>query len=111
MDGTGQLSGGYSNAGPLNAGMSAPVGGRRRGRTLKHKHSKGMKKVSARTIRSTLRKLHMKPKGRVVLRGGDVDTPTRAGADGADGAAAGGRRGRPHRKGRNGLFSSLMGHH
>lgn len=46
---------------------AAPEGGRRRSR----RHSKGTRKVSARTIRSTLRKLHMRPKGRVVLKGGD----------------------------------------
>ena len=40
----------------------APVGGRR-GR-------KSAKKVSAKTIRRTLRKLGMRPKGRVVLKGG-----------------------------------------
>ena len=38
----------------------APVGGRR------HK----MKKVSAKTIKKTLKRLGMKPKGRVVIRGG-----------------------------------------
>jgi hypothetical protein len=38
----------------------AAVGGRRH-----------MKKVSAKTIRRTLKKLGMKPKGRVVLKGGD----------------------------------------
>ena len=43
----------------------APVGGRRRSR-----HHKSAKKVSARTIRKTLRRLGMRPKGRVVLRGG-----------------------------------------
>jgi hypothetical protein len=40
----------------------APVGGRR--------HHKSAKKVSAKTIRRTLRKLGMRPKGRVVLKGG-----------------------------------------
>jgi hypothetical protein len=40
----------------------APVGGRR--------HHKSAKKVSARTIRKTLRRLGMRPKGRVVLKGG-----------------------------------------
>ena len=40
----------------------APVGGRR--------HRKSAKKVSAKTIRRTLRKLGMRPKGRVVLKGG-----------------------------------------
>ncbi len=43
----------------------APVGGRR-GR-------KSAKKVSAKTIRRTLRKLGMRPKGRVVLKGGAED--------------------------------------
>jgi hypothetical protein len=40
----------------------APVGGRR--------HRKSAKKVSAKTIRKTLRRLGMRPKGRVVLKGG-----------------------------------------
>jgi len=44
----------------------APVGGRRR----RSHHHKSAKKVSAKTIRRTLRKLGMRPKGRVVLRGG-----------------------------------------
>ncbi len=65
----------------------AAVGGRRH-----------MKKVSAKTIRRTLKKLGMKPKGRVVLKGGneetapadDTTTPRPAGS-----APAGGRR---HRK-------------
>jgi len=55
---------GYANPTVLNGtpGNSAPVhGGRRR----------SLKKVSAKKIRSTLRKLGMKPKGRVVLRGGE----------------------------------------
>jgi hypothetical protein len=40
---------------------AAPVGGRRR----------KMKKVSAKTIRRTLKKMGLKPKGRVVLKGGE----------------------------------------
>ena len=44
----------------------APVGGRRR----RSHHRKSAKKVSAKTIRKTLRKLGMRPKGRVVLKGG-----------------------------------------
>ena len=44
---------------------AAPVGGRR------HRHHKSAKKVSARVIRSTLRRLHLRPKGRVVLKGGE----------------------------------------
>lgn len=46
------------------AGNSAPVGGRR----------KSARKVSAKTIRKTLKKLGLKPKGRVVLKGGDATT-------------------------------------
>jgi hypothetical protein len=60
---------GYSNPTVLNgsAGNSAPVVGGRR-----HK----LKKVSAKTIRRTLKKMGMKPKGRVVLRGGEgLETP------------------------------------
>lgn len=58
---------GYANPTVLNgtAGNSAPVGGRR--------HSKSHRKVSAKTIRKTLHKLGMKPKGRVVLKGGELD--------------------------------------
>ena len=62
----------------------AAVGGRR------HR----MKKVSAKTIKRTLKRLGMKPKGRVVLRGGELE--------GAPGAAPladmGGRRRRHHTK-------------
>jgi hypothetical protein len=48
---------------------AAPVGGRRR----------SLKKVSAKTIRRTLRKAGMKPKGRVVLNGGEgLETPESA---------------------------------
>ena len=55
---------------PVNgtAGNSAPTGGRK------------LKKVSAKTIKRTLRKLGMKPKGRVVLKGGELQ-------DAADAAA------------------------
>ena len=55
---------GYSNPTTLNgtAGNSAPVGGRR----MK------LRKVSAKTIRRTLKALRMKPKGRVVLKGGEA---------------------------------------
>ena len=70
---------GYSNAGPLSP---APVGGRR------HK----MKKVSAKTIRRTLRKLGMKPKGRVVLKGGEADTAATPAMPAAPSAPAGGAR-------------------
>ena len=41
----------------------APVGGRR--------HHKSAKRVSAKTIRRTLKRLGMRPKGRLVLKGGD----------------------------------------
>jgi hypothetical protein len=57
---------------------AAPVGGRR------HK----LKKVSAKTIRRTLRKAGMKPKGRVVLNGGDGLEP----ADASAAPAMGGKR-------------------
>ena len=64
---------------PVNgsAGNSAPVGGRR------HK----MKKVSAKTIRRTLKKMGLKPKGRVVLKGGEGMEPEKEAAP-----AMGGRR-------------------
>jgi len=41
----------------------ASVGGRR--------HHKSAKRVSAKTIRRTLKRLGMRPKGRLVLKGGD----------------------------------------
>lgn len=75
-----------------SAGNSAPVGGRRH----------HMKKVSAKTIKKTLKRLGMKPKGRVVIRGGvddDVPPPT---------PTEGGRRRRhtkkTHRRSRKSLF-------
>ena len=79
---------GYSNPTVLNgsAGNSAPVGGRR------HK----LRKVSAKTIRRTLKALRMKPKGRVVLKGGEAPAPEAA-APAA--AAMGGRRRRSRRRG------------
>lgn len=94
---------GYSNAGPLSP---APVGGRRH-----------MKKVSAKTIRRTLRKLGMKPKGRVVLKGGQADaaaTPATPAAPTAPSAPAGGarrktRRSASHRGGRKHRSRSLFG--
>lgn len=78
-----------------SAGNSAPVGGRRHPK-------KHLKKVSAKTIKRTLRRLGLKPKGRVVIKGGKVDPET--GVD--DGTGEGGRRRRHtkrHRKTR-GLF-------
>lgn len=57
---------------------SAPVGGRRR----------KMKKVSAKTIRRTLKKMGLKPKGRVVLKGGEGMEPEKE----ADAPAMGGGR-------------------
>lgn len=79
---------GYANAGPLNgtAANAAPVGGRRH---------RSAKKVSAKTIRRTLRKLGMKPKGRVVLKGGEGEPAAPAPAAPA---AEGGRRRRSHRR-------------
>jgi hypothetical protein len=62
----------------------AVVGGRR------HR----MKKVSAKTIKRTLKRLGMKPKGRVVLRGGELDPAAGAPAPEAEG----GRRRRRHTK-------------
>lgn len=73
-----------STAAPITGGFAlapAPVGGRRH----------HMKKVSAKTIKRTLRKLGMKPKGRVVLRGGDADMGVPA-AEETPVAAAGRRR-------------------
>jgi len=74
-----------------SAGNSAPVGGRR------PRHHRSAKKVSARTIRATLRKLKMRPKSRVVLKGGEE-------AAAAEPPTTGGRRGRrsTRRRGRRG---------
>ena len=79
---------GYSNAGPLNgtAANAAPVGGRRH---------RSARKVSAKTIRRTLRHLGLKPKGRVVLKGGEGEP---AAAPAAAPAAEGGRRRRHTRR-------------
>ena len=73
------------------------LGGRRGRRTLK--------RVSAKTIRRTLRKMGMRPKGRVVIRGGED-----MGAAGAEGVAGqeGGRR-RRSRRSRRGTRRSLFG--
>jgi hypothetical protein len=66
------------------AGNSSPLaGGRRR---------KSARKVSAKTIRKTLKKLGLKPKGRVVLKGGEAKD-----ASGIPAPVAGGRR-RSHRR-------------
>jgi hypothetical protein len=85
---------GYANPTVLNgtAGNSAPVGGRR--------HRKSARKVSAKTIRKTLKHLGLKPKGRVVLKGGEqegMETKT------------GGRR-RTARKGRKSGLRKLFGY-
>ena len=56
---------------------AAPVGGRRK-----------MKKVSAKTIRRTLKKMGLKPKGRVVLKGGEGMEPEKE----ATAPAMGGRK-------------------
>jgi hypothetical protein len=69
-----------------SAGNSAPVGGVRR------RHPKSAKKVSARTIRATLRKLRMRPKGRVVLKGGEEA------ASSPEAPTTGGRRHRHRRR-------------
>lgn len=62
----------------------APVGGRR--------HRKSAKKVSAKTIRKTLRRLGMRPKGRVVLKGGEEAAKEEAASPPASVPAVGGRR-------------------
>lgn len=74
----------------------APVSGGRR-------HH--MKKVSAKTIKKTLKRLGMKPKGRMVLKGGMVE--------GADGETkeemSAGRRRRHHTKKTHRRRKSLFG--
>jgi hypothetical protein len=89
---------GYANPTVLNGtpGNSAPVGGRR--------HSKSHRKVSAKTIRKTLHKLGLKPKGRVVLKGGELD------ADGKEVVKPMGGRRRTARKGRKSGLRKLFGY-
>jgi hypothetical protein len=89
---------GYANPTVLNgtAGNSAPVGGRR--------HTKSHRKVSAKTIRKTLHKLGLKPKGRVVLKGGELD------ADGKEVVKTTGGRRRTARKGRKSGLRKLFGY-
>ena len=76
------MEGGYSTS----LSPASATGGRR--------HAK---KVSAKTIRRTLKRLGMKPKGRVVLKGG-VDGPDAAATDSDDASAAPAMGGRRHRK-------------
>jgi hypothetical protein len=90
---------GYANPTVLNGtpGNSAPVvgptiGGRR--------HHKSHRKVSAKTIRKTLHKLGLKPKGRVVLKGGEPEGME---------MKTGGRR-RTARKGRKSGLRKLFGY-
>ena len=72
-----------------------------------------LKKVSAKTIRRTLRKAGIKPKGRMVLKGGAALSPAAVGGDSSP-APAGGRRHRGtrrhHRKSRSrrSLFGRLL---
>jgi hypothetical protein len=87
---------GYANPTVLNgtAGNSAPVGGRRH----------AARKVSAKTIRKTLKKLGMKPKGRVVLKGGEAEKMTEPAAAAAAPAMGGRRRTRKRKTGLRKLF-------
>ena len=72
-----------------------------------------LKKVSAKTIRRTLRKAGIKPKGRMVLKGGAPLSPAAVGGESSP-APAGGRRHRRgtrrHRKSRSrrSLFGRLL---
>lgn len=65
-----------------------------------------LKKVSAKTIKRTLRRLGMKAKGRVVLKGGDGELPEAE--EKTETPTAGRRRRRhtkkTHRRGRKSLF-------
>lgn len=67
------------------------VGGRRRSR-----HRKSAKKVSAKTIRKTLRRLGMRPKGRVVLKGGAEGEAAAGETKPAEPTMTAGRRRRRH---------------
>ena len=75
--------------------------------TLTGGRRRHMKKVSAKTIKKTLKRLGMKPKGRVVIRGGTEFEPKDK--EGAPLPPTAGRRHRKHtkkthRRGRRGLF-------
>jgi len=77
-----------------------PVAGGRRHRSLK--------KVSAKTIRRTLRKAGIKPKGRMVLTGGVALGSATVGCSAHMGATGGRRRGtRRGRKSRRSLFGLI----
>ena len=86
-----------SGGGNINNSLSpAAAGGRRR---------RSGRKVSAKTIRRTLRRLGMKPKGRVVLKGGaegEEAAPAEASMEGAR-RRRGTRRGRKSRRSLFGL--------
>jgi catalase (peroxidase I) len=91
---------GYANPTVLNgtAGNSLPLGSVVGGR----RHTKSHRKVSAKTIRKTLHKLGLKPKGRVVLKAGGEET------EGST-HGMGGRR-RTARKGRKSGLRKLFGY-
>ena len=59
-----------------------------------------LKKVSAKTIRRTLRKAGIKPKGRMVLKGGAALSPAAVGGGGSAHTSTGGRKSRKTRRGR-----------
>ena len=82
----------------------ALVGGRR--------HHKSAKRVSAKTIRRTLKRLGMRPKGRLVLKGGGVGDGVVVNENGKDKNMGGGRHGnhgRHHRGGRSASASMYSG--
>ena len=76
----------------------ARVGGRR--------HHKSAKRVSAKTIRRTLKRLGMRPKGRLVLKGGGVGDGVVV-KDGKDEHMSGGRRRHPRRHGGRSASASM----
>lgn len=65
-----------------------------------------LKKVSAKTIKRTLRRLGMKAKGRVVLKGGEGEMPEEEKSEPATAGRRHRRRGtkKTHRRGRKSLF-------
>lgn len=67
-----------------------------------------LKKVSAKTIRRTLRKAGIKPKGRMVLKGGAALSPAAVGGESSP-APAGGRRHRGTRRHKSRSRRSLFG--
>jgi|APCry1669192010_1035390.scaffolds.fasta_scaffold00002_112 hypothetical protein len=83
------VEGAPEHGGSAVALSPAAVGGRRR---------KSSRKVSAKTIRKTLKRLGLKPKGRVVLKGGEEMGAPAADVPAAEATEGGRRRRRSARR-------------